>query len=89
MLLQDLWRESYLDINPIEGCVHACDAYLDILTEDGREAAVKTAVDLQTAFPGEEFDDLVMSENFQKVMKGFEDFIKDNTTNKTFHFWRT
>ncbi|XP_056090913.1 uncharacterized protein LOC130070521 [Rhinichthys klamathensis goyatoka] len=64
-------------------------AYLDILPEDGREAAVKTAVGLQTAFPGEEFDDLVMSENFQKVMKGYEDFIKDNTTNKTFHFWCT
>lgn len=64
-------------------------AYLDILSEDDRESAMKIAADLQTAFPGEDFDVLVMSENFLTVMRGYEKFIKNNTTNKTFHFWST
>ncbi|XP_067300890.1 uncharacterized protein [Pseudorasbora parva] len=64
-------------------------AYLDILSEDDRESAKKIAADLQIAFPGEEFDVLVMSENFLTVMRGYENYIKDNTTNKTFHFWGT
>lgn len=64
-------------------------AYLDSLAADDREAAMETATDLQTAFPGEEFDNLIMSEKFLKVKTGYENFIKDNTTNKTFHFWST
>lgn len=50
---------------------------------------MKIAVDLQQAFPGEKFDDLVMSNSFLKVMRGYEDFIQANTMNKTFNFWST
>jgi len=53
-------------------------AYLDILSEDDRDAAMKIV-----------FEVLVMSENFLTVMRGYENFIKDNTTNKTVHFWST
>ena len=64
-------------------------AYLDIFSAEDREAAMGIAADLQTAFPGEDFDSLVMSEKFLKVKEGYENFIKDNSTNKTFHFWST
>ena len=64
-------------------------AYLDILSAEEREAATEIANDLQTAFPAEAFDNLVMSEKFLKVKRGYENFIKDNTSNKTFQFWST
>ncbi|KAL2104338.1 hypothetical protein ACEWY4_001206 [Coilia grayii] len=62
-------------------------AYLDQLPQDGREAAVKLAVDLQTTFPGDDFDALVMSEKIKTLLSGYDCYIQDNTTNKTFTFW--
>ena len=64
-------------------------AYLDILSAEDREAAMEIAADLQRAFPGEDFDNLVMSEKYLRVKRGYDSFIKNNTTNKTFHFWST
>lgn len=45
--------------------------YLDQLPQDSREAAMKLAIDLETTFPGADFDALVMSEKFTKLLREY------------------
>lgn len=62
-------------------------AYLDTLTEEDHAAALKIATDLQQKFPSEDFNAMLTSDAFLKLLKAYEGFVKKSSTNQTFTFW--
>ena len=63
-------------------------AYHETLPQDCLETALKVTADLQRAFPEEEFQAIIKSQEFNTILEGYEHFHKQQES-KTFQFWNS
>ncbi len=61
-------------------------SYLETLSQDCREAALKVAADLQSAFPEEICQVIIESQVFNTILEGYDKFNKQQES-KTYRFW--
>lgn len=61
-------------------------AYLETLSQDCCEAALKVAADLQSAFPEEKYQLIIESQVFNTILEGYDKFNKQQES-KTCQFW--